>query len=116
LKRKKKFSNDKSLKKSQIENMLKTELSIETQIHERTGREGDDQSKKRNPLEVSRLQEENERKKKFRTWIHVGVILASSFPSKSHFTSTKQNKAQCHQKKLFKTPNFQKIGETKSTK
>jgi hypothetical protein len=55
-------------------------------------------------------------KKKFRTWIHVGVILASSFPSKSHFTSTKQNKAQCHQKKLFKTPNFQTIGETKSTK
>jgi hypothetical protein len=44
--------------------MLKTELSIETQIHERTGRERDDQSKKRNPLEVSRLQEENERKKK----------------------------------------------------
>lgn len=44
--------------------MLKTELSIETQIHERTGRESDDQSKKRNPLEVSRLQEENEREKK----------------------------------------------------
>jgi hypothetical protein len=97
--------------------MLKTELSIETQIPERTGRERDDQSKKRNPLEVSRLQEENERKKKVQNLDScVGVILASSFPSKSHFTSTKQNKAQCHQKKLFKTPNFQTIGETKSTK
>lgn len=32
-------------------------------------------------------------KKKFRTWIHVGVILASSFPSKSHFyiNQTKQS-------------------------